>query len=138
LIQEGHSLSESDIFKEGGVLVDPGLRGGSVGVHGGNLDDVRTVSLVGSFSSITSRVSITSGPLEVDIVSYSNIQLLWGKVVFGGRISLHDISSLSSDVQVPNSCTGRNRSSRSALDVEDIRTILEGSSELGGVIANWR
>jgi hypothetical protein len=38
--------------------------------------------------------------LEVDIISNTSIQQSGGEVVFGGGISLDDVSSLSSNVDV--------------------------------------
>jgi hypothetical protein len=70
--------------------------------------------------------------LEVNVVTNSGKQVLWDKVVFSGRVGLDDVSSLSSNVQVEDS--GKGRDSRGSWDnVEDVRSVLEGSSELSGI-----
>jgi len=96
------------------------------------LDKIASVSSIGSFSGISCWVGVASSPLEVDKVSNSGIQPLGNKVVFGGWVGLHDVSSLSSDVQVEYSSNAAN-SCRSRCNLEDIRSVLEGSSELGGI-----
>jgi len=69
----------------------------------GDLNDVASVGLVLSFSSISSGVVIATHPLEVDVISLSDFQVVGNKVIFDGWIGLDDVSSLSSDVQIVNS-----------------------------------
>jgi len=88
--------------------------------------------LVSSFSSISSRICVASSPLEVNVVSNTDEQSFRNKVVLSGRVGLNNVSSLSSDVDVEDSLKERN-SSRSWSDVENVRSVLEGSSELSGV-----
>jgi len=54
------------------------------------------------------------------------------KVVLGGGVGLHNVSSLSSDIQVKDSLKS-GETSRSWSNVEYVRSILEGSSELSGI-----
>jgi len=70
--------------------------------------------------------------LEVNVVTNSGVQVLRNEVVFSGRVSLDDVSSLSSNVQVEDS--GKSRYSlRSWNNVEYVGSVLEGSSELSGI-----
>jgi len=96
------------------------------------LNDVGSIGLGGSFSSISSGISIASSPLEVDIITRSSSEESWGKVILGSRISLDDISSLSTNVQIEDTSKWRN-SSRSRLDVKHVRSVFEGSSELRSI-----
>jgi hypothetical protein len=96
------------------------------------LDDVGSVGLVSTFTSITSGVSITSSPLEVDVISDSGVQDGWSEIVFSGRESLDNVSSLSSNVNVKDTSSRRN-TARSGSEVIGVRSILEGSSELGSI-----
>jgi len=68
-----------------------------------NLNPVASISSVSSFSGVTSGVGVASSPLEVNIVSNSSVQIRWDKIVFSSGISLNDVSSFSSDIQVENS-----------------------------------
>jgi len=96
------------------------------------LNDVASVSLVSSFSSISGWVLIASSPLEVNVISNSGVEIRWDEVVFSGGISLDNVSSLSSDVQVKH--TGQRWNiSRSLGNVENERSVLESSSVLAGV-----
>jgi len=96
------------------------------------LDDIGSVSLISSLSCISSGVGVTSGPLEVDVISLSHRQVIGDEVVLSGWVGLHDVSSLSSNVQVENS-VGVENSRGSGSDVEHVRSILKGSSELRSV-----
>lgn len=92
--------------------------------------DVRSISSGSSFTSISSRVEVTASPLEVDHVSLSDGQVVRDEIVFSGRVSLDNVSSLSSDVQVVESVA---RDTISRVDVEDMGSVLEGSAELRGI-----
>jgi len=135
LSQHSHSQTEGLGLEHGGVLLDPVI-GSGLGVgHVGGLDDVGSVGLVGTFSGITSGVGVATGPLEVDVISNSCIQDGGGEVVLGGGISLDDVSSLSSNVDVEDTSRARHLSG-SGSNVVDVRSVLEGSSELGGIQSN--
>jgi hypothetical protein len=133
LVEEGKSKSSSSIFEQW-LESSVELSIGNWVVVGFRVDlnEVRSIGLIGSFSCISSWVGITSGPLEVDIVSNSDGQELGNIIVFGGWVSLDDISSLSSNVQVEQS--GSSRDSIGSLgNVEDVRSVFEGSSVLSGI-----
>jgi hypothetical protein len=70
----------------------------------------------------------------VNVVSNSGVQIAGDKVVFGSWVGFDDVSSLSSDIQVEDSVQARN-SRWSWRNVEDIRSVLEGSSELSGILS---
>jgi hypothetical protein len=132
----GHSESQGVRFEQdlSWVLLDPIIGDGVRGPWVGDLDTVRSVSSVGSFSGISGGIGVTSGPLEVDVISNSGVQVSWDEVVFGGWVSLDDVSSLSSNVQVKDS--GKSGNSTGSLgDFEDVRSVLEGSSELSGILS---
>lgn len=97
-----------------------------------HLHDVGTVGSGGTFSCISCWVGVTSGPLEVDVVTLSEEQELWCEFVFGGWIGLDDVSTFSGDVQVVDT-GGAWDSSWTRQDTEHVGTILEGTTELGGI-----
>jgi len=68
----------------------------------------------------------------VDVISLSSDEERGDKIVLGGGVRLDDVSSLSSHVKVENSLK-EGDGSGSWLDVEDVRSVLEGSSELSGI-----
>jgi len=119
LIEGGESNSGGGILEEDlrGIRVDPSIGDGISVVRSLNLNHVRSVSLISSFSSISGGVSVASGPLEVDVISNSSVQVLRDKVVLGGGVGLNNVSSLSSDVQVVESRSSSN-SNRSLGDLE--------------------
>jgi len=136
LVEMGHSESQFWGFEQNFLwvvknpLVSDWVRGPWVW----DLDTVSSVSSVSSFSSISGWVGVASGPLEVDVISNSGIQVLWDKVVFSGWVGLDDVSSLSSNIQVEDS--GQSGNSIGSLgDSEDVRSVFEGSSELGGILS---
>jgi len=132
LSKHAHPLSEFLGLKERGVIHDPSISSGHGGIKVRDLDHIASISPLSSFSCISSWVSITTSPLEVDVISGSSNKESWYKVVFGGWVGLDDVSSLSTNVQVENSLKGRN-SRRSGSDVEHVRSVLEGSSELRSI-----
>lgn len=134
LVELRHSESESGIFEQdfSWVLGDPSISYRVRSIFSWDLDSIASVSSVSSFSGISGWVVITTSPLEVNVITNSGIHVLRDEVVFSGGVGLDNISSLSSNVQVEDSGKGRN--SIGSLDnVEDMRSILEGSSELSGI-----
>jgi len=68
-----------------------------------HLDEVRSISLVSSFSGVSGGVGVASSPLEMDVISDSGVEVLGNEVVLSGGVGLDNVSSLSSDVQVEQS-----------------------------------
>jgi len=101
-----------------------------------HLDDVGSIGLSGTFTSISGRVLVTSCPLEVDVVTESDVEILWNEVVFGGGVGLDNVSSLSLDVEIVNSGNTGN-SMRSLSHDPSMRSVLEGSSELRGIRSHF-
>lgn len=136
LIEIGHSSSEFSGFEEdfSWVVKDPLVSDWVRGPWVWDLDAVRSISSVSSFSSISGWVSVTSGPLEVDVISDSGIQVLWDEVVFSGWVGLDNVSSLSSNVQVEDSCQWWD-SVGSLGNSEGVGSVFEGSSELSGILS---
>jgi len=132
LSEHAHPLAEIRRFEERRVLLDPGIRSGHGGIKVRDLNHVASVSLGSSFSCISGWVSVTSSPLEVDVVSRTSSEEGGDKVIFGGGVSLDNVSSLSSNVQVEDSLKSRD-SRGSGSNVEHVRSVLEGSSELRGI-----
>jgi len=134
LVKSGESDSGGSILNEDllGVLGDPVISDGESVIGADDLNVVRSVSSILSLSSRSSGVGVTSSPLEVNVVSNSGVKVLRDEVVLNRGVSLNDVSSLSSDVQVEES--SRSGDSRGSLgDLEGVRSILEGSSELRSV-----
>jgi hypothetical protein len=125
-------LSEFVSLEKWGVLLDPVIRSWGGRVEVSDLSHVGSVSSCSSFSGISSGVSVTSSPLEVDVVSSTSSEEGGDKVVLGGGVGLHNVSSLSSNVQVEDSLK-RGDSLGSGSDVEHVRSVLEGSSELRSI-----
>jgi hypothetical protein len=100
LSEHGHVQSEFLGLEHSSVFGDPLVGGGVRSSVILDLDDVGSVGLIGTFSGVSGGVSVASSPLEVDIISNTSIQQSGGEVVFGGGISLDDVSSLSSNVDV--------------------------------------
>jgi len=119
-------------IKQGGVGVQPFSGGGERRFQIGDLDHVGSIGLISSFSGVSSGVGVTSGPLEVDVISRSDREISGDEIVLSGGVGLNDVSSLSSDVQVEDS-VGHGDSSGSGSDMEHERSILEGSSELRSI-----
>jgi len=132
LTQHGHSQSQSLGLEHSSVRRDPSIRSGLGGRHVRDLDDVASISLVSSFSGITSGVGVATSPLEVNVITNSGIQESRNKVHFGGGESLDDVSSLSSDVNVEDSGSVLNTTGTRS-EVISVRSVLEGSSELSGI-----
>jgi len=132
LSEHAHPLSELLGLKERGVGANPAVRSRVRSIKVRDLDHVASVSLLASFSGRSGWVSVASSPLEVDIISRSSSEESWDEIVLGGRVSLDNVSSLSSDVQVEDSLKRRD-SSWSGSDVEHVRSVLEGSSELRSI-----
>jgi len=124
--------SQTCSVEERGVGGQPGFWGWGVGIERNHLNHVGSVSLVSSFSSVSSGVGITTSPLKVDIISSSDGQIVGSEIIFSGGGSLDHVASLSSDVEVENSVGGQD-SRRSGSDVEHEGSVLEGSSKLRGI-----
>lgn len=58
--------------------------------------------------------------------------MLRDEIVLSGRVSLHNVSTLSTDVQILNTVSV-NQESRTVQDLEDMGTILESTGELAGI-----
>jgi len=132
LSELAHPDSEFLGFEESSVTGDPVVRSWLRVFESLDLNHVGSVSLFSSFSCISSGVGVTTSPLEVNVVSGSSSEVGGDKVVFSGWVGLDNVSSLSSDVEVEDSLEwGHSRGS--GANVEDVRSVLEGSSELRSV-----
>jgi len=100
LIQEGHVLSQPLRFEQRSVVGQPGIGGWVRLTQTSNLDDVRSVGLIGTLTSVACRIGVAASPLEVDVVAGVDVKVLRSNVVLRGRIGLHDVASLASHVQV--------------------------------------
>jgi len=132
LVQHGHVLSQPLRLEHGGMVGQPLVSGRVRCLERLELHNVASVSLVSSLTSVSSRVGVATSPLEVNVVANGNEESLGNEVVFGSRVGLDDVSSFSSDVQVVDLLSA-GYSVRSASNVEDVRSVLEGSAELVGV-----
>jgi len=127
-----HPHSEVSRLEERGVRGNPLVISRERRIEVRELNHVGSVCACSSFSSVSVGVSIASSPLEVDVISLSSGEECGDKIVLGGGVSLDDVSSLSSHVEVENSLK-EGDGGGSWLDVEDVRSVLEGSSELSGI-----
>lgn len=95
-------------------------------------DEVVTISLVSTFTSSIGLVEVATSPLEVDVVTLVDLQVVGSEVVLSGGVALNDVTTTTTDVQVDD--TARERQvSRAGLDAEDVRSVLEGTTVLVGV-----
>jgi len=132
LAEHAHPLSKLRALEKSCVGAHPAIGGRHGIVEARKLNHVGSVSASLSLSSVSCRVGVASSPLEVNVISLSSVEERRSKVVFGGRVGLHDVSSLAPYIQVEDSLKSRH-STRTRSDVEDVRPVLEGSSELSGV-----
>jgi len=100
LIQPGHSHSQSLVFKEIIVGTQPRVGGGNIGGYIGQLNHIGSICLVGTFTSISSRICVTTSPLEVDVIANKDGKGFRDEIILGGGIGLDDIASLSTDIQI--------------------------------------
>lgn len=132
LSDQRHVESQFRSIEQDSVGVEPIGSGGSRSRKIGNLDHVGSIGLISAFSGVSGGVGVAAGPLEVDVISRSDREIIGDKVVLGRGIGLDDVTSLSSDVEIEDSVGGRD-SGGSRSDVEDVRSVLESSSELRGI-----
>lgn len=135
LVKVGEAESNFVIVEEPlGVEVIGVQHGGGVSKRA-DLDDVGSVGGGGSFSVVVSGVGVATSPLEVYPISSAESQMSGDEVVFGGGISLDDVTTLSTDVQVEDASTiNREVSSVGNLaDFEGVSSVLESASELIGI-----
>jgi len=132
LVDERHAVAEELAIEKRLFNSVIGSDDGDVVIQVLDLHDVGTISLHCSFTIIASGIVVTTSPLEVNNISLLYLQAIWYEVVLRRRESLHDVSTFSADVQVVNLGV-LGHSLGSGVDVEDVRTVLEGTSELGGV-----
>jgi len=62
----------------------------------------------------------------------SDVEESWDVIVLGSGVGLDDVSTLSLDVEVVDT-GGVGNSSGAGNDVEHVSSVLEGTSELGGI-----
>jgi len=100
-------------------------------------DQVGTISTTSTLTGITSLtittittvvVSVGTSPLDVDPVVGGDRELAGDEVVFDRRESLDNVTTLTTDVQVPDGTSGE--AGRTLLDVEQVSTILESTAKL--------
>lgn len=95
-------------------------------------DHVGAISLVESVTGLVGGVVVRSSPLEVDVVSTGDLEVVGGEIVLNGGVALDNVSTASTDSQVEDTGTGLNVGGALG-DLEGMRAILEGTSELVGV-----
>lgn len=123
-----HEEAGIGVLEEGGLGVGDGV----VLRHIGDLHDVGAVSGGPALSSIASGVGVTPSPLEMNEVVLLHFEVSGDKVVLGGGVGLHDVSSLSTNVQVVDrGAVGY--ASRAGDDAEHVAAVLEDTTGLRGV-----
>jgi len=100
LVQEGHVLSQPLALEHGSVRAQPCISSWVGKGESLDLNDVASVSLVSTLTSISCRVGVASSPLEVNVVANVHSQVFRNKVVFSGRVGFNDVASFAADVQV--------------------------------------
>lgn len=95
-------------------------------------DKVVTISLVSTLTSSIGLVEVATSPLEVNVVTLVDLQVVGSEVVLSGGVALNDVTTTTTDRQVDD--TARERQvSRAGQDAEDVRSVLEGTTVLVGV-----
>lgn len=99
---------------------------------GGDGNKVGTIILIKTVTSLVGRVVVGTSPLEVDVVSTGDLEGVGGEIVLTAGVALDDVSTTTTDSQVEDTGTSLNVS-RALNDLEGVRTIREGTTELVGV-----
>jgi len=123
----GGGREELNVLKLSGVVGS-----GLVALLGQDRHQVGTISLILSVTSLTSGVVVRTSPLEVDIVSASDLEVVGGEIVLNAGVSLDNVSTASTDGQVEDT-SSRLDVSWALHNLEGVRAVLEGTTELGGV-----
>jgi hypothetical protein len=76
-----------------------------------------------SFTGVVGRICITSSPLNVNEIALTNFQIIWSEVILDCRVSLDDVATFTTNVEIENT-TNRRNSRRTRSDCEYMRTIL--------------
>lgn len=132
LINVGHASAECLAVKH--VLLNSFIAGtkGDVRVKVGNLHDVRTISSSKTLSGVAIRIGVASSPLEVNVVSFFNVESVRSEIIFRCWIGLHNVTALSTHVEIVD-LVSFGDTLGSGGDTEHVGTILEGSSILSSV-----
>lgn len=93
---------------------------------------VVTISLVSTLTGSTTLVEVATSPLEVDVVTLVDLQVIGGKVVLDRGVALNDVTTATTDVQVDDT-TRERQTRRTRQDAEDVRSVFEGTTVLVGV-----
>lgn len=110
-----------------------GVVGTSLGTTGGgDGHKVAAIILIKTVTSLVGRVVVGTSPLEVDVVSTGDLERVGGEIVLASGVALDDVSTTTTNSQVEDTGTGLNVS-RALNDLEGMRTIREGTTELVGV-----
>lgn len=141
------SKSDDELFfshgRDGGFDVPHGsVRSGCgvVDVQFFNLHDIGSISATSTLASvtslsITSRISVIMGvgasPLDMNPVVLSDGETVGMEIILDCWEGLDDVSSFSADDDVVDQVVSG--SCRTRFNGEDMRTILEGTTSLGGV-----
>lgn len=99
---------------------------------GTELNHVGAISAVTTVTSLSTGLSIRASPLGVDEVADRDGEGVGDKVVLNGRVGLNDVTTATTNVQVPD-LGGGGDASGARLDGEGMRTVLEGTTELRGI-----
>jgi len=83
LIQPGHSHSETSLFEEEIVGTQPRVGGGDIARDIGQLNHIGSIGLVGTLTGISSRICVTTSPLEVDVIPNKDGKCFRDKIIFG-------------------------------------------------------
>lgn len=124
---EGKGRGEDFHLLDLARVVGAGLEG--LGVQG---YQVGAIVLVTSVTGLVGSVVVGTSPLEVDVISASDLEMGGSEIILNTRVALNDVSTTSTDTQVEDTCS-RLDVSRALHDLEGMRTILEGTTELVGV-----
>lgn len=116
--------------------IEEGLGVKSLGVVGGEvivdeLNDVGSIPTVFTVTGVTSGVVVGPGPLEVNVVTDGDAETLRGEVILHAVTDLGDVTTLTTDGQIVD--VGGHETEGCGLDGEDVRAILESTTELVGV-----
>lgn len=111
-------------------VVGASISEGILLVEDGN--QVGTILLVTSISGLVGGVVVGSSPLEVDVVSTGDLEVVGSEIVLDTRVALDNVSTAAANTQVEDTRSGLNVGGTLG-DLEGMRAILEGTSKLVGV-----
>lgn len=104
-------------------------------IIGDDSNDVVAILAVATFTRVALVIVVRAAPLEENPVTNVDVEVVGNVVILQAVTDLSNVATLSTNVDVPDSCTLWHNcwKSRSLFDLEDIGAVLESTTILGSV-----